>query len=117
MEAPLIENPLSVLTAVFGAISIIAGIIMRLYPPRTINPFYGYKTTSSMKDQLRWDFAQKYSAKLMLKLGLINAVIALLSTALSINVTVSMVIGLTIVIISVIVLIFKTEWALKCHFN
>ena len=115
-ESPY-QNHFFIITIIFAVITLIAGVLFYIYPPKYIYKLYGYKTKSYMKNKARWDFAQKYSAKLMPKLGLINVVIALISSAITINVTVSMVIGLTIVVISVIVLIFKTEWALKCQFN
>lgn len=40
--------------------------IFYLYPPRKINWLYGYRMFSAMKSQAAWDFAQRYSAKLML---------------------------------------------------
>jgi len=32
-------------------------------PPTEINPGYGYRTSRSMKNQMTWDFAQKYMGK------------------------------------------------------
>ena len=41
------------------------------WPPKKINEIYGYRTTRSMKSQAAWDFAQKYSAKLMTAFGIV----------------------------------------------
>ena len=41
------------------------------WPPKKINEIYGYRTTRSMKSQAVWDFAQKYSAKLMTAFGIV----------------------------------------------
>ena len=43
----------------------VVGVVFWMYPPKKINEFYGYRTTRSRKSQEAWDFAQRYSAKLM----------------------------------------------------
>ena len=48
----------------------VVGLVFWMYPPKKINEFYGYRTTRSRKSQEAWDFAQRYSAKLMTILGL-----------------------------------------------
>ena len=57
-------------------IILVVGIVFWMYPPRKINEFYGYRTTRSRKSQEAWDFAQKYSAKLMTVLGLMALAVA-----------------------------------------
>lgn len=47
-------------------------VIFKLFPPKKINSFYGYRTTRSVKSQQAWDFAQRYSAKKMIMAGLFN---------------------------------------------
>ena len=42
---------------------------MQKFPPKKINSIYGYRTPSSMKNQERWNFAQKFSAKEIIKMG------------------------------------------------
>src|SRR5690606_5945628 len=54
-----------------GIIFIVCGLIMYLFPPKKINSLYGYRTAASMKSQAKWDFAQKYSAKIMCLVGLV----------------------------------------------
>jgi len=38
--------------------------------PKKINPFFGYKTTMSMKNQDTWSFAHKYVGRIWLVCGL-----------------------------------------------
>ena len=45
------------------------GVLFWMCPPKKINDFYGYRTTRSRKSQESWDFAQRYSAKLMMVFG------------------------------------------------
>ncbi|PWB20750.1 hypothetical protein DCO46_20195 [Flavobacterium sp. HTF] len=40
--------------------------LFKIFPPKSINSFYGYRTSNSMKSQAKWDFAQKFSATLSL---------------------------------------------------
>lgn len=48
----------------------VIGFFMFKRPPEKINPFYGYRTIRSMKSTEAWIFAQKYSGKLWLIMGL-----------------------------------------------
>ncbi|MDA0356796.1 MAG: SdpI family protein, partial [Bacteroidetes bacterium] len=56
------DNPLFLIPSTSGLIFMLAGFIMLKLPPKKINSLYGYRTRSSMKNQERWDFSQKYSA-------------------------------------------------------
>ena len=57
-------------------IFLVVGIVFWMYPPKKINEFYGYRTTRSRKSQEAWDFAQRYSAKLMTIFGLAALIVA-----------------------------------------
>jgi uncharacterized membrane protein len=57
------ENPLVNITFLCGLLFIIAGYILLKFPPKNINSLYGYRTSSSMENQEKWDFAQNYSSK------------------------------------------------------
>ena len=54
----------------------VVGIVFWMCPPKKINGLYGYRTTRSRKSQEAWDFAQRYSAKLMTMFGLAALVLA-----------------------------------------
>ena len=43
-------------------ISLILLVILKLRPPKKMNVWYAYRTTSSMKSQEHWDLAQKLCA-------------------------------------------------------
>ncbi|SCP96204.1 SdpI family protein [Anaerobium acetethylicum] len=53
------------------AIIIVIGAVFKKHPPKKINSFAGYRTVRSMKSQKAWDFANRYSARLMLSCGVI----------------------------------------------
>lgn len=50
-----------------GILLLITAFIFVKFPPKKINGIYGYRTLSSMKDQVSWDIAQRVSAMYMLK--------------------------------------------------
>jgi len=70
-----------------------------------------------MKNQERWDFAQHYSAKEMIKLGgllLLTSTLGMLYKPVDIN---SLLIGIGLLIIMVIFLIVRVEKAIKEKFE
>ncbi len=112
-----LESPLFIICISLGIIFVIAGLIQWYFPPKKINAFYGYRTNSSMKSQERWDFAQKYSAKESIKLGALLVVFPLILFVVDIENFAGMWIGLGLLICVCIILIFRTEKALKQHFK
>ena len=61
------ESPLFILSLLFGLIFIIMGIVQLIFPAKNINPLYGYSSKLSMKNIENWNFAQKYSRKIITK--------------------------------------------------
>lgn len=57
---------------------LLIGVLFKLFPPKKINGFYGYRTFSSMKDIKSWNYAQKIGAYSFIIIGLIYLVIGLL---------------------------------------
>lgn len=65
------------------ALLIVAGALMKKRPPKKITALYGYHTEHSMKNEDTWQFANKYSGRLIWRIGWIAlAVAATLSIAL-----------------------------------
>lgn len=58
-----------------GIILLIAGIILKLFPPTKINNFYGWRSNYAQKNKKTWNEAQKYGAKQLISGGII-AIIA-----------------------------------------
>jgi len=113
MNTEIFASPLFIVPILTGPIFILTGLFMQFFPPKTINGLYGYRTTRSMQDQKHWDFAQKYSAKLMIKYGVVLCLCALLtfidvkSEILELSLSLGILIGL------VVIILIKTEKALK----
>ena len=103
------ENPLFVTLSITGIAIILTAIIMTIFPPKKINPMYGYRTKRSMSSQENWDIAQKYSSQLMLKQGLMMLALACVLVVLPIHEIVSVIISVALLIGSIIVLFVQTE--------
>lgn len=63
---------------VYGAIFIATGLLMKWFPPKKINSFYGYRTKRSMSSLQAWVFANKTSASIFLNLGVLLLVFGIL---------------------------------------
>lgn len=105
-----ITNPM--LLAV-GFIFMLMGIIMYKFPPKKINGLYGYRTASSMQSQTKWDFAQKYSAKIMAFIGFGMLIISFTRTLLTFDNDQTAIFGVAILLLSVIILLVIVEKKLK----
>ena len=63
--------PQLLVTAVF----LFCGLLMLKFPPKKINPLYGYRTLASMRSEEAWKFAQKLSARRFILLAACSAII------------------------------------------
>ena len=63
--------PQLLLTAVF----LLCGLIQMRFPPKKINPLYGYRTLASMRNEEAWQFAQKLCARRFILLSVFSAVV------------------------------------------
>lgn len=109
-------KPIFLFFVSMGGIFYVASWIQQKYPPKKINHFYGYRTSSSMKSQERWEFAQMYSARVMQRWG----IFLLLCSPLGLWVTIDeiLLIGvlMVITIIPAVSIIVKVEKAIKEKF-
>lgn len=96
-----------------GIIFILAGAIMYVFPPKKINGLYGYRTASSMQNQQKWDFAQTYSAKIMMLTGLIFTLISPSKGLFKTNESIDLAIGMFCMIVGSILMIVVVEKALR----
>ena len=113
----MFDNPLFLIPFITGLVFTITGIILFWFPPKKINGFYGYRTFSSMKSQERWDFAQLYAAKELIKSGIILIVFSLIGWIYNPNENTGVVIGMGILIAVIVFLIYSVESAIKNKFK
>ncbi|MGB1316396.1 MAG: SdpI family protein [Chitinophagales bacterium] len=67
-NAQIITNILYSLTSL---VFIIIGFIQLKFPPKEINPLYGYRSKQAKSSEKKWHFAQQYSAKWMIWIGIV----------------------------------------------
>ncbi|GGH47766.1 hypothetical protein IA57_00350 [Mangrovimonas yunxiaonensis] len=112
-----IENPLFLIPCSSGLVFIAVGLIMLKFPPKKINGIYGYKTASAMKTQKHWDFAQKYAAKEMIKLGAVLSLLGGLGLTYFPTEKIALFLGMGLLIAMVVTLFIRVEIAIKKTFH
>lgn len=90
--------------------------------PKKINPFFGYRTSRSMKNKETWEFAHHYCGRLWKKIGLIMLPITIIAMLFIYgrNTDVVSIYGMIITLIQVAIMfgsIFPVESALKRKFE
>jgi uncharacterized membrane protein len=108
-----LESAFFSLLVLTGMIFTIAAMVTYIFPPKKINYLYGYRTAGSMKSEERWAFAQKFSAILLLKIGLLLVGISLFGLFYSISTTTDTLAAVLILTAAVVLLIWRTESELK----
>lgn len=106
-----------IILVVTGLLLVLFGYIFLKYPPKRINWFYGYRTSSSMKSQERWDFAQRHSARGMMRVGLYMLLAGLFGGWLPFRPVVQAFLAIPVMLVFMAVLIYRTEKALKEQFG
>ena len=107
---------LSLNLLLIGAVFSLAGGIQSRFPPKKINHFYGYRTPASQRSQAAWDFAQSYSARLMLRLGLGLLGFGIAAEILALETDFGLALGLGLPLGSALLLIFQVERTLRDRF-
>lgn len=110
-------SPLFLILGLTGLSFSVIGAIMMKYPPTNINHWYGYRTSASMRNQQFWDFAQVYSSRVMVLIGLAMCVLGLFGLVLPLPELVGVSLSLAIVIAGAIAIFLLTERALKQRFG
>lgn len=100
-----------------GISILIVAVIMYFFPPKKINWLYGYRTTSSMSSQAKWDFAQRYSSILMIKCGIFLILFGLIANFFPFSKPWDVILVFPSVMVSIILLYYKTERAITKQFG
>jgi uncharacterized membrane protein len=58
------------------------GFVFKLYPPKKINPWAGFRTRLAMSSQILWDEGNRYAALLYIKIGLLSMALGAIFFAL-----------------------------------
>ena len=101
-----------------GIIFVIVSLLLLKFPPKEINSFYGYRTSTSMETQEQWDFAQRYSSIMMLKCGIGMILISLIGPFLTgVDAAFLSISAIVVLLLPVAILFYKTEKAIKNKFK
>ncbi|MBM7872046.1 putative membrane protein [Clostridium pascui] len=65
-----------IITAIMSLTMIGFGFLLSKKPPKEINCIIGYRSPMSTKNKDTWEFAHKYSGKVWIRSGVINAVVS-----------------------------------------
>ena len=109
--------PIIKISSLVGIIYIFGGILFYFFRPTKINSIYGYRTTSSMKNQERWGFAQTYASLKMLESGIWLLLLSLIGFIIHLNIKHELIIGIFLVLFFTAYLIISTEKAIKRKFK
>jgi len=110
-------NPLSLITLLSGCIFSICGLIFRYFPPKKINPFYGYRTNSSMRNPETWELANRFAARLMVQLGVLLAGVGIITFVLPPTPLTGTFVGIALVILSAFMQFYFTEKHIRKTFD
>lgn len=112
----LLINDLLGLPFTVGFVFILAGLIQSAFPPKKINSLYGYRTNSSMQSEERWDFAQGYSAKKTMIIGVFLMLASTIKLFFVMSTSTEIIVSTVLIIAAVVTLIAMTEKAIKNKF-
>ncbi|AJH00417.1 SdpI/YhfL protein family [Clostridium beijerinckii] len=61
---------------------LVVGIILKLWPPKEVNSFYGYRTSFSKKNNDVWKEANSYSGTMMIAGAILSIIFSTIITSL-----------------------------------
>jgi len=110
--------------SIVGIILLVAGIMLKTWPPDSINTTYGYRTPFSRKNQNTWDEGNRFCAIMMIIAGILSLIVAITVTVMydkgisifiqrEVAGKVSMIFSLAVMFLG----IFATEFHLKRMFD
>jgi len=108
-----LESAFFSMLVLVGGIFTIAGMVMYIFPPKRINYIYGYRTSSSMKSEERWNFAQRFSAIAMIQSGLALVAFSIIGLFYSFSKSTEVIAAVILIILALSYLFIRTENGLK----
>lgn len=109
---------LRILGGVFVVLPAIAGLILKLFPPKKINVWYGFRTKITAQSQKAWDYAHRICPNIMLIYGVIiiilYAVLAVINPSFLrdckyVYLIIGFVLDMVGVLITTVIVQFKTK--------
>jgi len=112
------QNVIFIILSIIGVGFLALGVFLMKFPPKRINGLYGYRTSRSMQNHDAWNYSQRYSAKIMVVLGIVYLFLSLGSLFVpKIDDVYSAILSIVIVLVGVFVMFYKTERKLAKKFD
>lgn len=99
-----------------GIFLVVCGWVLKKYPPKKMNALYGYRTGRAYKSKEAWDFAQTYSAKILIQSSLSLLLISPIYLIISVDQALMITISLIFILICPFLPIYFTEKMLRKKF-
>lgn len=99
-----------------GIFLIIGGWILKKYPPQKMNALYGYRTGRAYQSKEAWDFAQKYSAIMLIRSSMFLLLISPVYLVICVDHFSAIILSIILVLLCPFMPIYFTEKALKKRF-
>nr|WP_262896437.1 SdpI family protein [Adhaeribacter terrigena] len=90
---------------------------MRFFPPKKINWYYGYRTSTSMRNHEVWKAGNRYASQLLWQLGLVMFLFGVFTFPLPPSAFTGILAGILLMLLLVGGMYFLTERYLKKHFD
>jgi len=101
---------------IISLVFLLGGLLMAKYPPKKINPLYGYRTKRSMQSADAWKYAQRLSSRKMILCGLFGLLIFVAASILDCSEGVFAILMLTTLVLTVVYVFSSVERNLKNKF-
>lgn len=95
-----------------GPILIVFSIIFLKFPPKEINPLYGYRTKRSMQSQEHWDYANKEFSQKLFVASVLTTIVQILCSMFYGHI-IGITMGLIAIVVFIPTIIIKIETDLK----
>ncbi len=110
-------DPIILILGLAGLAFLIAGLVMKVLPPKKINSFYGYRTSTAMKNQETWDFTQKLGTTELLKWGTILLLVSPMAFVIDFSGTAELIAAVLFVLLVCVLMVVRIERKLKEEFG
>lgn len=88
---------------------LLAAVALSLWPPQKPNPWFGYRTPASMRNEENWRIAQRYSAMVMGLCTVIGLAVLLVISNMDVSSNTYVAFGVGGLLLSVALTIILTE--------
>ena len=101
---------------ILSTVFVLAGFLMMKFPPKKINPIYGYRTGRSMKSPEAWKYAQRISARRMMLCGFMGLFVFITASIVQCEEGIHAALMIATLVLTLVYLIYSVERDLKKKF-